>query len=275
MKSLLLNSKFTHNNIRVGLGVCFLILLSISILSHSTLWDRFDQLFDSFLSMVPHMNIYDVSWIPVFIATVAYFPYMAYRQKSKTEKLRTKLASDLHDDLGSILNSVNIYTDLALIKGEATYIRKIKEGTQEAINGIRNIIWQLDDEDPSFSNLVSRIRCFAGFLCQVKQIRFNVTMDNEALLYELNEEEKRNLYMIIKEAINNSVKYAEATDIELTIELDKGKPVIIIRDNGKGFNETTVIAGNGIRNIKTRANSIRYLVQIDSSCGTEIKLQKK
>lgn len=273
MKSVHLNSTFSHNNMRIGLGVCFLIIISVSILSYSTIWDDLTHLLYSIPTLIKPGNLLGIG-IPVFITTLGY-PYMLFRQKNKTEKLRMKLASDLHDDLGSLLNSVSIYTDLALIKGETTYLRKIKEGTQEAISGIRNIIWQLDDKDTSFSNLISRINAFASFLCQIKQIGFRVEIEKEAYHYELHEEEKRNLYMVIKEAINNSVKYADASEIILSIKLEKGKPVIVIKDNGKGFLEVSSSTGNGIRNMKTRAACIRYQISIQAVGGTVIRLQKK
>lgn len=275
MKILHLGSKFTHSNIRTCLGLCFLSLALVSILSYSALSDHLSFLFYSFHLLISHENLFGISWTSLLILTLGYYPYMKFKQKHEKEKLRIKLASDLHDDLGSILNSVSIYTDLALIKGESTYLHKIKESTQEAISGVRNIIWQLDDKDTSFSNLISRINCFASFLCQAKQIRFKAEMGKEAFLYQLQEEEKRNLYMIIKEAINNSVKYSNAKEILLNIDLDKGKPVIIIKDDGKGCNEIPNVSGNGITNMKTRARCIRYQISIQSLAGTIIKLRKK
>jgi signal transduction histidine kinase len=206
---------------------------------------------------------------------VGYIPYLLYKQKNKAEKLRVKLASDLHDELGSILNTVSIYTDLALQKGEERYLLKIKESTQEAITGIRNIIWQLDDNDTSFTNLVSRINNFASFLCQVKKIHFKVDVSKESFLYRLGEAEKANLYMIVKEAINNSIKYADAKEIRFSIDLENGKPVIEISDDGKGYNENECTMGNGIRNMKTRALNIRYKFSMKSSAGTVLELRKK
>lgn len=272
MKSSHLNSKFTHRKFRALLGLCFLVILTVSILSHSSLFDELDFR-PKVKPLFAAQNMLGLGWIPACILLLGYYPYIFFKQKNDKEKLRVKLASDLHDDLGSILNSVNIYTELAIIKGEYTYLEKIKESTQEAINGVRNIIWQLDDKDTSFSNLISRINNFASFLCQVKQITFKVEIGKEAFSYSLDEEEKRNLYLIIKEAINNSVKYASGNEIMLSIAVEKKKPVIIISDNGKGYSSASA-SGNGIRNMKARAKNIRYQISIDSNAGTKIQLQK-
>jgi signal transduction histidine kinase len=260
---------------RNGLAICFLALISVSLLSYSNIANEVIALFNSLLSLITPENLYEFSWLPLFITAVAFYPYMILRQKNKTKKLRSRLASDLHDDLGSILHSVSIYTDLALIKGEAVYIQKIKDSAQEAINGIRDIIWQLDDNDTSFSNLIARVKSFASFLCQVRQISFNVKISNDAILYQLHEEEKRNLYMIIKEAINNSVKHARPDEVTLCISLEKGNPSITISDNGKGYDSSPANLGNGIRNMKMRADCIGYKINIQATTGTVIRLQKK
>src|SRR5688572_21550027 len=215
MRNAALTSKFTYKHGRNALAVGFLLLILIPILTHSVIAQSTVELLYSLPGLIASENLIEMSWIPVSIAALGYYPLNWIRQKSKLSKMRRKLASDLHDDLGSILNGVTIYTDLALKNGETRYLNKIKEGTQEAINGIRNMIWQLDDSDTSFSNLVSRISSFASFLCEARKIDFKVDISKEVCQYKLQEEEKRNIYLILKEAINNSVKYAVPSQITL------------------------------------------------------------
>ncbi len=275
MKNIHSTLQITHRTMRSWLAISFLVLISVSILSYSNIANEAIALFNSVLTLITPENIFELSWIPLLITTLAFYPCMILRQRNRTEKLRSRLASDLHDDLGSILNSVSIYTDLALIKGEAAYLHKIKESTHEAINGIRDIIWQLDDNDRSFSNLVARVKTFASFLCHVQQITFTVKISNDATLYQLHEEEKRNLYLIIKEAINNSVKHATPGAITLCITLENGNPLIMISDDGKGYDPSSNTLGNGIGNMKMRADCIRYKINIQSTTGTVIQVQKK
>jgi signal transduction histidine kinase len=80
--------------------------------------------------------------------------------------------------------------------------------------------------------------------------------------------------MIVKEAINNSIKYSEAGKVSLLIFLSKGMPVIIIKDNGKGFDSANTVEGNGLKNMKARAAQIHYHINISSENGTTIQLQK-
>lgn len=260
---------------RTSLGAGFMLLFLACIVSHSSMPSFLESIVDYIQVVLNQPAIPQAAWIGFSMVTLSCYPYLLIRQKIKTQRLRNKLASDLHDDLGSLLNSVNIYTELAMIKGEPGYLLKIKESTQQAMNGIRDIIWQLDDEDTSFSNLVSRINFFAVPVCKAKNIKFEVQMSKNALAYQLSEEEKGNLYMIIKEAINNSIKYANATAIRVLIDIEKGKPVININDDGKGFPTGSHTPGNGLRNMRTRAGWLNYEFLIQSVLGTSIQLQKR
>jgi signal transduction histidine kinase len=81
--------------------------------------------------------------------------------------------------------------------------------------------------------------------------------------------------MIIKEAMNNSIKYAKADCLSLSISLLKNKPMIVIKDDGAGFNCAKLSEGNGLSNMRTRAKEIGYDIYIQAACGVTIKLQKE
>jgi ligand-binding sensor domain-containing protein len=212
------------------------------------------------------------------VIAIAYALYrMRIAQLKKEQVIRTKLASDLHDDLGSTLNSVKVYANLALMdKQQDKYLYKIKESIQEAISGTRDIIWVLDDKKDVIEHLVGRLEQFALPLCEANNVKYLKQLTEEAKQYKLSQEEKRNLYMILKEAVNNSIKYAQADKLELLIELNRNKPVITIRDNGRGFNLTESNEGNGLKNMKRRSTEINYKLEIDSAedRGTMIRLWK-
>jgi two-component sensor histidine kinase len=215
--------------------------------------------------------------IALLVALCIYGIYQFRINELKREQIiRRKIAIDLHDDLGSTLNSVNVYANLAIMEqGKDLHLLKIKESMQEAIVSLRDIIWVMDDKKNSFEHLVARISRFFSPLCEANGIRFKVDLSNEALYYKLDAEEKRNLYMVIKEALNNSLKYAEAKEVNIKILLVKNKPAIIIKDDGKGFNLSNTSMGNGLNNMKLRAGQIRYNIVIKSMPGTAIQLQKR
>ena len=195
----------------------------------------------------------------------------------KEEKIRNQLASDLHDDLGSTLNSVKVYSDLAMMEKEnPNHLLKIKEGTKDAIAGVRDLIWVLDDKRDTIQDLFSRISQFAAPLCEANHIEFIQKIDDSLYHHELGKEEKRNIYMILKESVNNSIKYAGCQTIELKVSAEGKKLHFSIRDDGKGFDKEKTKEGNGLKNIANRAKEISYKSSITSSAGngTTIMLEK-
>jgi len=224
---------------------------------------------------------YQTWWFKLLLVLAALaIAYSIYRirinQLKKEQRIRTRLASDLHDDLGSTMNSVKVYANLALMDKQEKYLFKIKESTQEAITGIRDIIWVLDDSKDSIEHLLSRISLFASPLCEANGILYKQEIADEARDHKLGQEERRNLYMILKEAINNAIKYADAKKIEIEVSVKKDKPSIQIKDDGKGFDTAVVNEGNGLKNMQRRAKEIRYEINIQSgsSRGTTVYLKK-
>ena len=225
---------------------------------------------------------YQTSWFKTLAVLLAlgviYFVYkIRINQLNKEKEIRTHLASDLHDDLGSTLNSVKVYANMALLeKDNASYLEKVKESTQEAITGVRDIIWVLDDKKDLLDHLLTRIKTFAAPLCGAHHISFHQQANDSLLNYKLGKEEKRNLYMIIKEAINNSVKYAKGNSIYFTIEHTQNKLTIKVADDGIGFEKDKITEGNGLKNMLNRSVEIGYKATIISQPGqgTTIQLEK-
>ncbi|HET6724330.1 MAG TPA: ATP-binding protein, partial [Chitinophagaceae bacterium] len=225
---------------------------------------------------------YQTNWFKVLLVLlVAGIVYALYKirinQLKKEREIRTHLASDLHDDLGSTLNSVKVYANMAMLEKENhSYLEKVKESTQEAITGVRDIIWVLDDKKDLLDHLLTRIKSFAAPLCEAHQVTFHQHVNDSLLNYKLGKEEKRNLYMIIKEAVNNSVKYAKGKSISLTIEHTQNIWTIKVADDGIGFEKDKITEGNGLKNIMNRAIEIGYKATIISQPGhgTTIQLEK-
>lgn len=218
------------------------------------------------------------SLIALALIAITYGLYrMRINQLRKEEKIRNQLASDLHDDLGSTLNSIKVHSNLAQMeKDNPNHLVMVKQGAQDAINGVRDIIWVLDDKKDQLSDTFTRVAQFAEPLCQVSRIHYKAILEDETLSYKLGKEEKRNLYMIIKETINNSLKYAGCSQILLHASRSDKKLRIEISDNGKGFDVATTSNGYGLRNIRNRAKTVGYTADISSTpgAGTRIVLQK-
>jgi signal transduction histidine kinase len=195
-------------------------------------------------------------------------------QRRSADAARNQIARDLHDDLGSTLNSIKLYTALAMQDCDSLYLKKVKETADDAMLLLKDMIWKLDGSTETVGEFAARINCYASSLCKAASIAFHLDIDTAAFQYEISNEEKKNLYLIIKEAINNSIKYAGSKEIKLVIRMQHGKPVIRLADNGCGCKREKMTQGYGMRNMRTRASAIRYKLLIDSTNGTMIQLQK-
>jgi signal transduction histidine kinase len=209
--------------------------------------------------------------------TIAGILYALYRyrisQIKKQHEIRKNIATDLHDDLGSTLNSVKVFTNLAIsgVKQEES-LQQVKDNLTEATMSLRDMIWVLDDSLDTVDELITRLKQFAVPVATASNIETIIKADSEVNSRQLTKEEKRNLFLICKEAINNSIKYAGATQINVDITPSAKKIKIVVADNGKGFNVDEVKKGYGLKNMQYRAGQIRFKVVLKSlpNQGTNI-----
>jgi ligand-binding sensor domain-containing protein len=226
---------------------------------------------------------YQTLWFDLLVIALAaglFYAFYRYRigQLQKQQQIRKDIASDLHDDIGSTLNSVKIFTHLARREQDKdVHLVRIEESITAASSGLRDLIWVLDDSKDTIPELLDRIRKFALPVCQANQIHFNGSYQEDLNEKTLTKPAKRNLLLIIKEALNNSIKYSGCSHLSLTIAARDSKLVFIIHDDGKGFDPSGVVPGEGLKNIRQRADQVRFALQIVSSpgAGTTIELEEK
>jgi ligand-binding sensor domain-containing protein len=224
---------------------------------------------------------YQTWWFYLLIAiTTAGIIYAFYRyrirQIEKQHAIRKNIATDLHDDLGSTLNSVKVFTNLAIsgVKQEES-LQQVKDNLTEATMSLRDMIWVLDDSLDTVDELVTRLKQFAFPITAASNMEFVITAGSDVNSRTLTKEEKRNLFLICKEAINNSIKYSGAAHVTVNIVPAGKKIQITVADNGKGFDEATVKKGYGLKNMQYRAGQIKYRVVLNSmpNNGTQITIQ--
>lgn len=225
-----------------------------------------------------HQTWWFMAAIAVLVGLIGYsFYYLRISQIKKEHDIRSKLARDLHDDLGGTMNSIKVYATLAQRNNDPANLTRVIDLTREATTNIRDTIWVLDDDKGNFEELLTRLSAFAAPLCRARDIRFVINASDDAKEYKLTRDEKRHLYMIMKEGVNNAVKYSNGTEIMVTIETRNGKPEIQVRDNGEGFNTNNASTGNGLTNMRLRADVIKYNFRIHSGNteGTIIQMKKR
>lgn len=183
------------------------------------------------------------------------------------ERMRTRIARDLHDELGTSLTSIGIYSDLAREQTDADqkYIDQIAGLSREASTTLRDIVWAIDSKDDTLESVLLRLRELMHQMLEVKGIQCDV------LKFNLNEKRilpafvKQNVYLIFKEGINNIARHASANRVELKIEMDHDSlRMELINDGIVRDAHPNPQGGNGLRNIKSRTEAIGGSVQITS-----------
>lgn len=200
-------------------------------------------------------------------------------QKLQLERLRTKIASDLHDEVGSNLTRISIYADLLNNGAEEAqkhnYLKNIQETSREVVGTMSDIVWSIDNRSDKLGDLLLRMKDIAGQLLSSKNIGFDFKIDVRDDSVILSPQLKQNVYLIFKEALHNIVKHAQATHVSIMIESNSGNLTMRIADNGIGIEETNDSRGNGLRSMRKRAADIQADLLIENTNGTTIRLTRK
>ncbi|QIE60523.1 tetratricopeptide repeat protein [Rasiella rasia] len=199
---------------------------------------------------------------------------------NKLEEQRLRISKELHDNIGSQLTYLasaaqNIGHGITLTTTEVTQekLEKLSDFSQEAIRDLRDTIWVMNRSSISWDDLVERVRYLTHKVANTTGIDVVVTKTGADTVL-LDPAQTMNIFRIIQEAINNAVKHAQASKIEVAIVADK-QPVVKIIDNGIGYNPSEVFNNsNGLTNMKSRAQVLDADLEITSTNkGTEVSLK--
>src|SRR5215203_3924414 len=217
-------------------------------------------------------------WFKLLLAALMlllFFVLLFYRkqQRKRLERIRNRIATDLHDDMGSTLSSIRIFSDVAKKQIEETkpetvqLLDRISNNATSLSENMQDIIWTIRSDNDTLEDLVSRMREFGLRVCDAKHIRFNTVVSQSFKASKLSLEQRRNLYLIFKEGLNNAVKYAESSHIDLILNLKSRFLKMELTDNGKGFEMDKIKRGNGLNNLEKRAKEIGGQIAIKSEPG--------
>lgn len=200
------------------------------------------------------------------------------KQQLALEQQRNKITADLHDDIGATLSSLQINSAVAnrlMTKNpqEAQLIlEKIENQSQNIADKIGDIIWSMKPGKDEFMTISTRIKNFANDILGATSIAYEVII-NPLLDVQIKDiSTRKNIILITKEAINNTVKYSQATTILITLSIEQNAIALQIKDNGIGF-DTSQVKGNGMANMRKRVEELNGEFSINSSTnkGTTIK----
>ncbi len=210
------------------------------------------------------------------MALIAALLYMLYRyrirQMQRLQQVRNRIATDLHDDIGSTLTNISILTELSQkSKSEPakadTYLNRIKEEIGASGQALDDIIWSVNSKNDTLQETAARMRRYAAELFDARNIDYELTMDPQVAGKKIMMEQRRDLYLIFKEALNNIQKHADAGVVSISLYMENDTIFLDIRDNGKGYNTAQQTHRNGVANMKERVKRWKGSLQVQSGKG--------
>ena len=225
-------------------------------------------------------------WFRLLIAAVAgglIYTFYRYRinQLKQLFAVRTKISRDLHDEVGSTLSGIGLLSEMAKQQLEnsrnievSTSLQKISTHSEEMLGKMSDIVWAINPQNDSFEKIIDRLKSYAKSIAASTGIHVHFETEKDLMKMNLDMQQRNNIYLICKEAINNAIKYSECRNICFELRRNDRQFQILVKDDGKGFNSQQVYEGNGLKNIRARAKEIGAGLKIHSEndAGTSITL---
>ncbi|RYY70961.1 MAG: hypothetical protein EOO13_04830 [Chitinophagaceae bacterium] len=199
------------------------------------------------------------------------------RQQMQELELRHQIAADLHDEVGSSLSSIHMLSQMAVQPGNekshADILARMSTNAKETMDKVGDIVWMIKPGETESGSLKQRMERFAYEMCSSKNIEVKLNIDDLDKLKPAMDQRK-NIYLIFKEALNNAVKYSGAEKIAINVAVQAGKLLMDIKDFGKGFDTGGNQKGNGLQNMQHRSQDLKGSLSIRSvqNEGTTVSL---
>ncbi len=205
--------------------------------------------------------------------------YLIYKYRLQRllelEKTRTRIATDLHDDIGSNLTKISIMSEVARrIEGEKQFevLESIADISRSSVSSMSDIVWAINPKKDSFLELVRRMRSFAQDVLERKDIFLEFNVPDGLGEIKLDADIRRNVYLIFKESLNNIARHSQAAQVKIDLEIIHSHLVLTVTDDGAGFNAARTFDGNGLPNMKHRAADLKGKLEIVSARGKGAKI---
>ena len=191
---------------------------------------------------------------------------------------RNRISADMHDDLGAGMTTIRLYSELAKGKlgdNPMPEIEKISSSANELLNKMNAIIWSMSSSNDSLGNMVAYIRSYSLEYFENTGINCRIIIPEGLPNVVVSGEIRRNVFLVVKEALNNILKHSKATEVTITLERVADGLKLFIQDNGVGINfEKIRQFGNGLKNMKKRMDDIGVNFSIENNNGTLITLHR-
>lgn len=195
---------------------------------------------------------------------------------------RLRISRELHDEVGATLSGVVMYSHFTRdqvrasnISGVENSLNIMQQSSEEMVKKLNEIVWLVNPEKDTLQKLVQRLEEYAHKIAAARGMKVQFQVPASLPERSIDFERRRNIYFICKEAINNAIKYSGGSQLTFNIRIIAEMLVIVITDNGAGFNALQEYTGNGLVNMQKRAEEIngRFLIKSSEKAGTSISLE--
>ncbi|HEX4264251.1 MAG TPA: two-component regulator propeller domain-containing protein [Verrucomicrobiae bacterium] len=202
------------------------------------------------------------------------------QQRHAIEKERGRIAKDIHDDLGSSLTRIMMLgerVEEGLDKSEdvGPHISKIVSSARHTVQSLDEIVWAVNPENDTLNGLLEYISHYADEFFENTNVNCRLELPVELPPFSLAAETRHNLFLMVKEALNNALKHSGATEVRVEVTVKSGLVQIVVEDNGRGFDMAAAVArkGNGLENMRKRIESLGGKFEVVSApqSGTTLK----
>jgi len=201
-------------------------------------------------------------------------------RKSKEERLRElervrkRIATDLHDDIGSSLTRISLLSEVAHRRGneadrsdDGSFL-KIAGLSREVVDSMSDIVWAINPERDSLGDLTQRMRHFASDVFNARGIDFRFRLPDSAQDVSLGANFRREVFLIFKEAVNNAVRHSQCAEAEIEFSVDPERNLHLrFSDNGEGFDLSSQSNGHGLASMRERTQGLGGTLEITSTPG--------
>jgi ligand-binding sensor domain-containing protein/signal transduction histidine kinase len=240
-----------------GAGVASKHPASVSFTIHRPVWQRW-----WFVTL---------AGLFVFGASAMLYKYRVNRLL-ELERVRTRIATDLHDDIGSSLSQIAILSEVVRQKVGQDHVAvteplsQITTSSSELMDTMSDIVWAIDPHKDRLTDLTQRMRRFASDVLTSRNIDFDFHEPDHRDL-NLGADVRRQVFLVCKESINNTVRHAACSQVYIEFRVDRDWLTLVIRDNGRGFDTAHESDGHGLLSMERRAKEMGGTLQITSRPG--------
>ncbi|MEO6253746.1 MAG: ATP-binding protein [Ferruginibacter sp.] len=201
---------------------------------------------------------------------------VSVEKQQAVERERSRIAADMHDDLGSGLTKITYLSQMAINKEDSKAdLLAIKKTSTELVENMSEIIWAMKEENNSLEDLLYYIKLYAVEYCAANHLNCIIRFPEKLPAGNVTGQNRRNIYLAAKETLHNIVKHAHARNVTITVSFDT-RWVLSIKDDGVGIATHAIrpdqlFGGNGLKNIKNRITAVNGRVEITNDQGTELQ----